>query len=138
MTIEGRGADEPIAPGHDATSLALNRRVEIAIEGLRVIAAGGLTVKRHARAEADDAPELARNGSRRILASQGRSAGLDVRPGGLTRPSLSMRQTAMSGEAARLDIESLQPALAGFCQRGRGSGHSEHQSRDSAFARRSA
>ena len=45
VTIEGHGADEPLATGHDRASLALNRRVDIAIEGLRVIAAGGLTVK---------------------------------------------------------------------------------------------
>ena len=44
VTVEGRGADEPIATGHDAKSLALNRRVDIAIEGLRVVAAGGFTV----------------------------------------------------------------------------------------------
>ena len=45
VTIEGRGADEPLATGHDRASLALNRRVDIAIEGLRVVAAGSLTVK---------------------------------------------------------------------------------------------
>jgi uncharacterized repeat protein (TIGR01451 family) len=45
VTVEGHGADEPLAPGHDAQSLALNRRVDIAIEGLRIVAAGSLTVK---------------------------------------------------------------------------------------------
>jgi uncharacterized repeat protein (TIGR01451 family) len=45
VTIEGHGADEPLATGHDRASLALNRRVDIAIEGLRIVAAGGLTVK---------------------------------------------------------------------------------------------
>ena len=45
VTIEGHGSDEPLATGHDRASLAINRRVEIAIEGLRVVAAGGLTVK---------------------------------------------------------------------------------------------
>ena len=34
VTVEGRGADEPLATGR-ARSLALNRRVEIAIDGLR-------------------------------------------------------------------------------------------------------
>ena len=36
VTIEGHGADEPLAAGHDPASLALNRRVDIAIEGLRI------------------------------------------------------------------------------------------------------
>jgi outer membrane protein OmpA-like peptidoglycan-associated protein len=45
VMIEGHGADEPLATGHDRASLALNRRVDIAIEGLRIVAAGGLTVK---------------------------------------------------------------------------------------------
>jgi len=45
VTIEGRGADEPLASGHDPASLALNRRVDISIEGLRIVAAGNLTVK---------------------------------------------------------------------------------------------
>ena len=45
VTIEGRGADEPLATGHDRASLALNRRVDIAIEGLRIVAAGSLMVK---------------------------------------------------------------------------------------------
>lgn len=45
VTVEGHGADEPLAPGHDRESLALNRRVDIAIEGLRIVAAGNLTVK---------------------------------------------------------------------------------------------
>jgi len=45
VTIEGHGSDEPLASGHDRASLALNRRVDIAIEGLRIVAAGGLTMK---------------------------------------------------------------------------------------------
>lgn len=45
VTIEGHGADEPLSAGHDRASLALNRRVDIAIEGLRIVAAGSLTVK---------------------------------------------------------------------------------------------
>lgn len=35
LRIEGVGPDEPLAPGDDAASLALNRRVEIAISGAR-------------------------------------------------------------------------------------------------------
>jgi uncharacterized repeat protein (TIGR01451 family) len=45
VTIEGHGSDEPLAAGHDPASLALNRRVDIAIEGLRVVAAGSLSLK---------------------------------------------------------------------------------------------
>ena len=45
VAIEGRGSDEPLTTGHDRASLALNRRVDIAIEGLRIVAAGSLTVK---------------------------------------------------------------------------------------------
>jgi uncharacterized repeat protein (TIGR01451 family) len=35
VTVEGRGADEPLNQGKDAASLAANRRVEIVIEGAR-------------------------------------------------------------------------------------------------------
>ena len=45
VAIEGRGSDEPLTTGHDRASLALNRRVDIAIEGLRIVAAGSLMVK---------------------------------------------------------------------------------------------
>ncbi len=45
VTIEGHGADEPLAAGHDPASLALNRRVDISIEGLRILAAGSLSMK---------------------------------------------------------------------------------------------
>jgi uncharacterized repeat protein (TIGR01451 family) len=45
VTIEGRGADEPLSKGRDGESLAMNRRVEIAIEGLRIVGAGGFTLK---------------------------------------------------------------------------------------------
>jgi uncharacterized repeat protein (TIGR01451 family) len=37
--VEGRGAEEPIALGTDAASLARNRRVEIEITGLKTVAA---------------------------------------------------------------------------------------------------
>ena len=46
VTVEGRGSSEPIAKGHDAQSLALNRRVDIYIEGLRVVAAGEVSLKK--------------------------------------------------------------------------------------------
>ena len=50
VTIEGHGADEPLSSGHDPKSLALNRRVDIAIEGLRIVAAGSLSMKTAAAA----------------------------------------------------------------------------------------
>lgn len=59
VTIEGRGAEEPIAAGHDAKSLAMNRRVDIAIDGLRVVAAGALTVRK----AADASPAVATVGT---------------------------------------------------------------------------
>jgi uncharacterized repeat protein (TIGR01451 family) len=45
VAVEGRGSDEPLSQGHDRQSLALNRRVDIEIEGLRIVAAGGLTLR---------------------------------------------------------------------------------------------
>lgn len=45
VTIAGHGADEPLSRGHDRASLALNRRVDISIEGLRIVAAGSMSVK---------------------------------------------------------------------------------------------
>jgi len=51
IEINGKGADEPLAVGEDAPSLAKNRRVEIEIEGLRVKQLGKVSVLQ-ARAEA--------------------------------------------------------------------------------------
>jgi uncharacterized repeat protein (TIGR01451 family) len=51
IEISGKGADEPLASGDDAFSLATNRRVEIEIEGLRVKQLGKVSVLQ-ARAEA--------------------------------------------------------------------------------------
>ena len=45
VNVEGRGADEPLSANHDPASLALNRRVEISIEGLRVVSTGGLALR---------------------------------------------------------------------------------------------
>jgi uncharacterized repeat protein (TIGR01451 family) len=44
LIVEGRGAEQPIALGTDADSLARNRRVEIRITGLRTLAAETFTV----------------------------------------------------------------------------------------------
>jgi len=51
LVIDGRGPDEPLVKSADMESLARNRRVEIAIEGLRVKALGRLSVAT-SRAEA--------------------------------------------------------------------------------------
>jgi uncharacterized repeat protein (TIGR01451 family) len=42
--ILGRGADEPLATGKDAASLARNRRVEVSITGLKPLSDGTLSV----------------------------------------------------------------------------------------------
>lgn len=44
IEIEGKGADEPLAEGDDAASLAKNRRVEISIEGVRIKELGKVAV----------------------------------------------------------------------------------------------
>jgi uncharacterized repeat protein (TIGR01451 family) len=44
LAIDGKGADQPLAVGNDAASLARNRRVEIAIEGMRVQSLGRVSV----------------------------------------------------------------------------------------------
>ncbi len=59
VTTSGRGPDQPIAAGRDAASLAVNRRVEIAIEGSKLVADARLEL---AEAEATS-PSLATQGS---------------------------------------------------------------------------
>ena len=93
VTIEGRGSDEPIAAGHDAKSLALNRRVDIAIEGLRVIAAGALTVKKS-----------------NAVSPQVETVGvLDVRP--VVKSPAPATSAAVSATTPSIDVEQLQPEL---------------------------
>jgi uncharacterized repeat protein (TIGR01451 family) len=94
ITIEGRGADEPLTAGRDAASLALNRRVEIAIEGLRVVAAGGFTVK----SASVRSPEMQTVGSLQKAVPQS-----------VPRASAPVART---NEAADIDLESLQPGIA--------------------------
>lgn len=88
VTIEGRGAAEPIATGTDPKSLGQNRRVEIALDGFRVVAAGGLTVKqdsaRSATIEtvgkfAQQAPLRTRSTGTKIGATIGATIGVDQR-----------------------------------------------------------
>jgi uncharacterized repeat protein (TIGR01451 family) len=94
VMIEGRGADEPLAQGHDAASLALNRRVDIAIEGLRVVAAGAMMVKQaHARS-----PTFVTRGSLETRAAQPSAPAARV-------------PDAPSAPAATIDVEQLQPEL---------------------------
>jgi uncharacterized repeat protein (TIGR01451 family) len=92
VTIEGHGADEPLATGHDRASLAINRRVDIAIEGLRVVAAGGLTLKTAAGdAQVETVGTLGSStaASATVSASTGRGTGKH-----------------------EIDVEQLQPATA--------------------------
>jgi uncharacterized repeat protein (TIGR01451 family) len=91
VTVEGHGADEPLSAGHDRASLALNRRVDIAIQGLRIVAAGSLMVKT-AAAE-----------------SQVETVGTLGIPAQTTAPVASPSARAAKRE---IDIEQLQPAIA--------------------------
>ena len=132
VRIEGRGAEEPIAQGLDPRGLALNRRVEIAIEGLRVVAAGGLTVKNGtARTETETTGALTSStrSLSQIAASVRPAQGglssartgkkdpgesLTVRPEpveGLHRDGSDRARAGSSGEASGIDVESLQPAV---------------------------
>lgn len=68
ISIDGRGADEPVADGDDPASLARNRRVEISIIGVRTVSAATLSFVTE-RAAADPvttvgarAPGVARRG----------------------------------------------------------------------------
>jgi uncharacterized repeat protein (TIGR01451 family) len=95
VTVDGRGSDEPLAPGHDPKSLALNRRVDISIDGLRVVAAGGLTVK---QASARSVP----------VETIGALAGESLR----TRIAVaSAASFAAKPVSTPIDLEQLQPEL---------------------------
>ncbi|HVF17539.1 MAG TPA: OmpA family protein [Steroidobacteraceae bacterium] len=94
VVIEGRGSEEPIAVGHDAKSLALNRRVDIAIEGLRVIAAGALTLKKP-----------------NAISPQVDTVGvLDARP--LVKSTAPAIASSASTTTPSIDLEQLQPELS--------------------------
>jgi uncharacterized repeat protein (TIGR01451 family) len=92
VSIEGRGADQPLAQGHDARSMALNRRVEISIDGLRVVAAGGLTVKNGTARS----PEAVTHGTFDPIAPP---------------PPRHTRRIDNSGKAASIDVETLAPKV---------------------------
>ncbi|MGH8177559.1 MAG: OmpA family protein [Steroidobacter sp.] len=93
VTVEGRGDREPLADGHDAQSLALNRRVEIAIEGLRIVAAGGLTLK----------TASSRSEPVQTVGVLGGSASTSVRASDV--------KSAVTIEQPIADVEALQPAI---------------------------
>ena len=59
IEVEGRGADEPIAEGTDAASLARNRRVEIEVEGIRAVSAADW----HVVTASADSPTLTTTGA---------------------------------------------------------------------------
>jgi uncharacterized repeat protein (TIGR01451 family) len=95
VAVEGRGADEPLSSGRDPKSLALNRRVDIAIEGLRVVAAGGLTV---------------RKGSDRSAALE--TVGVLGSKAAAAQAAAIEKSAAQAPSAAALDVNSLQPGVA--------------------------
>ena len=94
--VEGHGAEEPIAPGTDAASLARNRRVEIEITGLKTVAAESFAVA----AGAAETPPIATAGS---LETGSRKA---VAPP--TRDS-TVRD---DGPPAPIDLSTLDPKVA--------------------------
>ncbi len=91
ISIEGRGSDEPLSKGRDAESLAMNRRVEIAIEGLRVLATGAFTLK----ANAASSPPVRTAGA---LVSN------PIAPKSMPQPSKPVVEND-------IDVESLEPGL---------------------------
>jgi len=114
ITIEGRGADEPIAAGHDRKSLALNRRVEIAIEGLRVKATGALKVKEGA-AKSTAVATIGASYPLSRASGGGMGRGPSLSPGKRPHPSpspLSQGRAPEQREGTGIDVESLQPELA--------------------------
>ncbi|MGH8188528.1 MAG: OmpA family protein, partial [Steroidobacteraceae bacterium] len=93
VTVEGRGADEPLSQGHDPRSLALNRRVDIEIEGLRIVAAGGLTLR---TASANAAVE---------------TTGANTAAG---TPPPATAPTATNAARREVDVEKLEPGTAAW------------------------
>ncbi len=93
VTIEGHGADEPLSASHDRTSLALNRRVDISIEGLRIVAAGSLIVR---TAAAESQVET--------VGTLGTSAQASAQA--------AATPAARSSTKREIDVEQLQPATA--------------------------
>lgn len=107
VTVEGRGSDEPIATGHDAKSLALNRRVDIAIEGLRVVAAGGFTVTTpSARAASVETKGVLGKAAATDAGSQATRDGPQANESAHSQPA---SPRAVAAERAALDVEHLQP-----------------------------
>ncbi len=121
VQVEGRGADEPVATGKDATSLAANRRVDIVIEGSRFAANAPLELN-------------AAGGKADIVATQG-----VVLRGPATAQKRVKRSAAMEdklGMGVVVDVEKLKPgfSLAGAARRCHAADF-RHQGGDPASAR---
>ena len=96
VTVDGRGADQPVASGKDAASLAKNRRVEIVIEGSRFEANAPLELK-------------SAGGKAEALETQG-----VILRGPTTaakRPARKVEQDKL-GMGVVLDVEALKPGIA--------------------------
>ena len=97
VQVEGRGADEPVSTGKDATSLAANRRVDIVIEGSRFAANAPLELN-------------AAGGKADIVATQG-----VVLRGPPTAQKRVKRSAAMEdklGMGVVVDVEKLKPGFS--------------------------
>ncbi len=97
VNIEGVGADEPLAAGDDAASLALNRRVEIAISGARFAGEAPIEL---ALAAADSATAQTRDVVKRgnVAAPSATNA---------AAPSPTSTLAARAAAAETVDVETL-------------------------------
>jgi uncharacterized repeat protein (TIGR01451 family) len=89
LSIEGKGADQPLAAGNDAETLARNRRVEIFIDGMRVQSLGRISV-------------TAARGEATPLVTEGAVPGLKV----------AVPSKIKDARVGDVDVESLQPGIA--------------------------
>ncbi|HVJ31154.1 MAG TPA: OmpA family protein, partial [Gammaproteobacteria bacterium] len=96
IEVEGRGADEPVSDGTDAASLALNRRVEIEVEGVRAVSAADWNVV----TSNVDAPTLTTTGTFR---------GADDAP---RRPLASAHPPGLEALEPEIDVATVEPGIA--------------------------
>lgn len=101
LSIEGVGADEPLAAGDDAASLALNRRVEIAISGARFAGEAPIELA-VAAATSADAPtkDVVKRGG-------AASGGAAVSAAPVPTATLAARAAAAAAAAETVDVETL-------------------------------
>jgi outer membrane protein OmpA-like peptidoglycan-associated protein len=89
ISIDGKGPDQPLATGTDAASMASNRRVEIAIEGMRVQSLGRVSLVA-ARSEA------------KPVVTEGLIPGLHA---------TAVEPTKAKASSEAFNVESLQPGV---------------------------